>query len=118
MPEKAKVAIFEDHLSTIERMKKYIESSGHSVIAVASTLEEALLLIRSLREKGVQVATIDGNLNSKSSGNDGDKILRAIKESAPEIKTIGFSTLGGIRGVDIDMMKPDWHLLGEAITKL
>lgn len=109
-PENANVFIVEDKQYWQEGLKRRLEGAGHKVVASATTLTQALEATKHLKEMGVQVATLDGNLNDyDTSGADAQRVLREIRTLAPEVIVIGLSALS-IPGVDVDLGK------GEAFT--
>jgi|SRR3989344_4442989 len=117
-PERAKVFVAEDDKDWLDIIRGTLEGAGHSVVLSASTRAEALAAAERLRELGVQVATVDGNLNDyESSGADGQALLAAIRTHAPEVKTVGMSGLT-VRGVDVNVGKSNAHNLGEVVKKL
>lgn len=118
MPPKAEVAVFEDDKNWQEIIKDILEDAGHRVVITATNIKDALEATKKLKELGVQVATIDGNLNSyEVSGNDGQAIIAAIKANAPGVKTVGMSELS-MSGVDVYVGKANTNDLGKAVTKL
>lgn len=118
MPPKAEVAVFEDNKNWQDIIKSVLEDEGHRVVLTATNINDALEATKRLKDLGVQVATIDGNLNDwEASGNDGQAIIAAIKANAPDVKTVGMSALG-MRGVDVSVGKGDVDKLGKAVTRL
>lgn len=117
-PEKAKVFVSEDNKQWQDMIRDILQDDGHSVVASAKTLEEALALSQRLGELGVNVATIDGNLSEwDTSGADGQAVLRAIRASAPGVKTVGLSG-NRVPGVDIDLGKANCVDLSKTVKKL
>jgi CheY-like chemotaxis protein len=118
MPPKTEVAVFEDNKDWQKRIREILENDGHSVVLTATNIKEALEATKRLKDLGVKVATIDGNLNSfEASGDDGRAIIAAIKANAPDVKTIGMSALG-MYGVDVNVGKANAMDLGKTVTKL
>ncbi len=118
MPPKAEVAVFEDDERWQDIIKRTLEREGHRVVLTAANITDALEATKKLKDLGVQVATIDGNLNDwEASGNDGQAVLAAIRANAPGVKTVGMSGLG-MRGVDIYVDKANATDLGKVVTKL
>ena len=118
MPPKTEVAVFEDDKNWQDIIKRVLKDEGHRVVLTATNIEDALEATKRLKELGVKVATIDGNLNDwEASGNDGQAIIAAIKANAPGVKTVGMSGLG-MRGVDIYVGKANASDLGKIVTKL
>lgn len=119
MVEHAKVFIAEDDRDWLSTIRGLLEDDGHSVVASATTKRAALRAISKLEELGVQIATIDGNLDdpADASGADGQEILAAIRREAPDVKTIGLSTKP-ILGVDVDLRKSGLDKLGDTLRSL
>ena len=118
MPPKAEVAIFEDDKDWQQMIKETLEDEGHRVVLTASNIKDALEATKKLKDLGVQVATVDGNLNDyEANGNDGQAIIAAIKANAPGVRTVGMSALG-MRNVDVNVGKGNLDKLGKAVTKL
>lgn len=117
-PEKARVFVAEDDKRWQDIIKDVLTDAGHSVVLTAQTRQQALEAVQQLKGLGVQVATIDGNLNPHDSdGADGQALLAAIRAQAPEVKTVGMAGLS-VRGVDINVGKIDASKLGEVVKKL
>lgn len=117
-PKEAKVFLVEDQERYRDLAHSYLEEAGHKVVAETKTLKEALELIPSLKEKGVNVAVVDGNLSPNDvSGKDGLVIARQIIEEAPEIKIIAYSLSCKAHG-DVFVSKKESEKLGEEVTKL
>lgn len=118
-PKEARVFLVEDEPEWREYYKRRLERAGHEVALTASTLSEALSQIGRLEKEGVQVAVVDGNLGAGEwSGSDGRRVVEAIKNNAPSVKTVGMSGAGKIPGVDVDLGKPNIAKLGETVTNL
>jgi hypothetical protein len=88
-----KVAIIEDDPNWYPEAQQIFESLGVTVVAVATTLTEAIdSVIPSLAAQGVSYVLLDGCLSDYcSGGSDGKRLSALIKEQAPGVKTIGFS---------------------------
>lgn len=117
-PERAKVFVAEDDKRWQDIIKSLLTDAGHSVVLTAQTREQALGAVPQLKELGVQVAIIDGNLNPHdSNGADGQALLAAIRAQVPGVKTVGMSgnTVGG---VDVNVGKLGALKLGEVVKKL
>jgi DNA-binding NarL/FixJ family response regulator len=78
-----------------------------------------LKAIESFKQKGVQVVTLDSNLNTPYSrpGDDGREILEKIKEIHPEVKVISLS-IDPIEGADAKISKMDVETLENIVTNL
>lgn len=88
------------------------------MVLTAANITDALEATKKLKDLGIQVATIDGNLNDwEASGDDGQAVLAAIRANAPGVKTVGMSGLG-MGGVDIYVGKANATDLGKVVTKL
>lgn len=117
-PENARVFVVEDLDDWQQGIKETLETGGHSVVGSAQALEEALEKIPLLEGQGVQVAIIDGNLTEgDTSGSDGQTILEAIHAHAPNVKTIGLSSLP-IPGVDVNVGKTRFGNLESAVREI
>ena len=117
-PEKARIFIAEDDSDWQNMIKECLEEAGHSVVATAQSLPEALNTVKRLNNLHVDVAVIDGNLNElDSDGHDGRVVLQAIREHAPSVKTIGMSG-NSVRGTDVDLGKANVVDIGNVVTKL
>ncbi|MDD5147756.1 MAG: response regulator [Candidatus Daviesbacteria bacterium] len=117
-PENAKVFIAEDVERWQETIRRKLEQVGHSVVLTASTLSEAIEEVKKFRDKGIQVAVIDGNMNSgNSGGQDGEILLAAIRSTTPEVKVVGMSS-HPIEGVDINVLKGNERFLGRVVKEL
>ncbi|MDO8573572.1 MAG: hypothetical protein Q7R77_02370 [Candidatus Daviesbacteria bacterium] len=118
MPEKARVAIFEDNLMFLDAFKTRIIAAGHNVVSEATNLRTALEAVEQFEQLGVQVAIIDGNLDpNNTSGYDGRALVAAINRLAPIVKTVGMSN-SSVEGVTIDLGKRNYPKLGETVTNL
>lgn len=118
MPEKAKVAVFEDDKRWSDIYRYLLEDAGHKIVVSAATRESALKAVQQFKELGVQVAIVDGNLNpNDADGADGQAVLAAIRSTAQDVKTVGVSALS-VRGVDVNVGKSRIENLGEAVTNL
>jgi DNA-binding NtrC family response regulator len=117
-PENANVFIIEDDSDWRERERSRLERAGHIVVGEAVTLADALAAVENFEKLGVQIVTLDGNLKrNDESGQDAQRILGAIREKAPSVKTIGMSGTP-INGVDKNLGKSNAFELGEEVTKL
>ncbi len=102
---KVNVFVVEDEQAWQDAIRELLEAGGHSVVATARSLREALEVVDRLKSLGVGVATIDGNLTRmRRDGNDGRTVLKAIREKAPDVKTIGMSG-SSVLGTDFDLGK-------------
>ena len=118
MPERARVFVAEDNKDWQENIRRILESAGHSVVLKAETFDDAVKAIEQFEELGVQVATIDGNLDpNDTSGYDGRALVEAIGRHSPNVKTVGMSGLE-MQGVTIDLGKRGIAKLGEVVTNL
>lgn len=117
-PERANVFIAEDQKDFVFMLEEFAKLSGHTVVAKADNLSDALDCVDKFGELNVDVAYIDGNLSrGDSSGNDGQIILRDIQEKYPNVKTIGMSA-NRFPGVDIDLGKENLSSVGEVTRNL
>jgi CheY-like chemotaxis protein len=105
-PDKAKVFLVEDDNASRDVCSEFLRMGGHTVVENASTLQSALRKIPGLREKGVNVAVVDGNLSEgDESGRDGEMVTRQIKAQHPDIKVIGHALRKPIGSADINCPK-------------
>ncbi len=117
-PEKARVFVVEDDIRSQILLKYLLVAAGHSIVLTAETRQQALEAVTQLKELGVQVAIIDGNLNPyDGDGADGQAVLAAIRVQAPEVKTVGMARFS-VRGVDVDVGKINLAQIGEVVRKL
>lgn len=92
MVEKAKVAIIEDDTDWQDIIKKQLTERGHIVVASAGTYSAALQAIATFGELGIQVVTMDGNLDPNAySGDEGLSLVQAIRRQFPDVKIVGMS---------------------------
>ncbi len=102
----AKVGIFEDHKGWCEVLTEILEENGHTVVAIACSMNEARTAIDGLGEGSLDVAVVDGNLNPNTdTGDDGAEITRLLKERLGGIVIIGFSGGNDVEGVDHSVSK-------------
>ena len=93
-PEHAKVFIAEDDEDYTEMYEEVLQEGGHVVVRKAATLKEAMSTIEELEKGDINVALVDGNLNEfDSSGKDGARVTKAIKEKDANVTVIGVSGL-------------------------
>lgn len=118
-PERAGVFVVDDSSLWQAGIKDELEESGHRVLLTAGTFEEALEKTQKLSELGVKVAIVDSNLSLGDwSGRDGRNIVKLIREFAPNVKIIGLSDTGHIKGADKNLDKLDLPGLGKAVSEL
>jgi hypothetical protein len=112
------VAIFEDDEVTIQVARLEIEKYGWQVAAVARTMLEAKNIIPLLEQLKVVFALVDGNLTPGDySGREGQAIAKRIKEITSTVKTVGFSSDGNQKGVDIPLGKRNFSArIGEILN--
>lgn len=105
-PDNARIFFVEDDVPYRETYTMVLKTKGHSVVAFAGSQEEALKIVPQLKEKGVQVAIVDGNLTKDDfSGLDGEDIANAIRKHDPKIKIIGNAGSEFIGPCDVDFQK-------------
>lgn len=61
--------------------------------------------------------TLDGNFGVYNYNYDAKRILRTIREKAPEVKVVGLAT-ESLEGVDVDLTKEQIYNLGSTVTNL
>ena len=123
MPPESKVFVVEDDKNLAATIKAVLKFDGHQVVGMAHTRESALASAKTLQSSGVDVVTMDGNLDDPkdTSGNDGRDIVRAIREFSPSVKIVGLSGTGGVEGADVSLEKSQDVLLnqlGKTVTNL
>ena len=117
-PERARVFYIEDDPNHGFLIGKFLELSGHVVVGSATNLSDALNSVDNFNELKVDVAIIDGNLNSfDASGNDGRLVLDTIKKIAPHVKTIGMSA-NHFPETDVDLGKENLISIGGVVNNL
>lgn len=119
-PENARVMVVEDDEDWQHEIRESLQEAGHSVVLTATTRDEVLDKIkREMIESRVNVVTIDANLEpNTSSGEDGQAVAKAVRETAPSIKIVGVSIAGIVRGVDTNVPKHEIEVLGEIVKNL
>lgn len=125
-PENASVFVAEDDTIWQKNYARWLASGGHRVVATATSLTEAGEVIATLREQGVQVAIVDGNLGSgpwaSSDGRDGRRIVKLIRDLHPDVKIVGATGAPeGVEGADVNVRKSaemDPTKLNETVTSL
>ncbi|HSW91807.1 MAG TPA: hypothetical protein VLG09_04130 [Candidatus Saccharimonadales bacterium] len=105
--ENAKVGIFEDTADWQDILKGIVEMNGHQVTLSITSMDAARITIPALPEDVLNVALVDGNLNTKTaSGADGAEISRLLKEKFGEaITVIGCSGSHVVEGADFNASK-------------
>ncbi len=118
MVEQAKVLIVEDDPNLIEIISYTIEITGNQVAGVATSLEEAMDFVPQLKAQNIRVVTLDQKLtDDPRNPYDGQIILTAIRQDAPDVKIIGFSGQK-FSGVDVFVKKPEIEKLEYALRRL
>lgn len=121
-PENARVVFFEDDKIWNDLVDKALVKSGHQIVFRTPNLEEALESINRFDELGVDVAIVDGNLESdeclENNGEHGRIIAEQISEKKPKTRIIGFSNIRFRGKCNVDLGKEKAYQLGEVITKL
>lgn len=90
-----KVVIFEDYERWQELSREILESLGVVVVAIVDNMITATDdIIPQLETLGVQYVLLDANLKDakRSNGADGKKLAKQIRQQAPLVKIIGFSS--------------------------
>ena len=119
-PENANVYVVEDNSEWKRIVAKEMEKGGHTIVAQDEKRESALQTVESLVAMGVQVVVLDGNVTEgMHDGSDGRLIAKAIKQAAPEVKIIGFST-APVSGADLSLDKSSFEImdLANAVTRI
>lgn len=113
----ARVFLVEDETYIREVLRGFLEAGGHEVVVETGDFDEALSLAKETRDRGINLAVLDGSLRPHSP-RDGEEIAATLRREMPEIKIIGLSALQVIFG-DTNLQKP--VTLGEflqAVAKL
>lgn len=115
-PERARVLIAEDRKLIRDEIKKDLEKSGHQVLIEAGSVEEAMMKIKEAKEKGINVAVLDGSLPADPE--DGPQIAAALRKEIPGIRIVALSGMDTDWG-DLNLSKPDdvWTV-GEHVRNL
>ena len=88
----AKVFLTEDDAFQRGIIRGFLETGGHKVILETGDFNEALEMVKRVRELGIDLAILDGSLRPQSP-NDGAEIAAVLRKEAPEVKIIGLSGL-------------------------
>jgi CheY-like chemotaxis protein len=116
-PENARVFVAEDDADFQLIIRTSLEEEGHKVVIAATTRKEALEDVKYLKDLGIQIGIIDGNLSGSKSGKDGRDLIRAIRETKSGIITIGISG-NKLPEADFDFGKDNLNSLGKFITNI
>lgn len=118
-PERAKVFIAEDDVYTREDLKDFLRKRGHEVVLEAGTFEDAMASIEEAKEKGVNVALVDGSLALRPprQPEHGLKITEALREAIPGIKVVSISS-DYVSYTDTHVGPFAWHRIGEIVDEL
>ncbi len=118
MVEKANVFIIEDERDWRSTIRGLLEDEGHLVVGEATSKQAALSAVSKFEELGVQIATLDANLDpADTSGKDGQEILAAIRAGAPKVKTICIA-FKPFPGADKDLKKSNMDNFAEVVKGL
>jgi CheY-like chemotaxis protein len=117
MPKKAKVFLAEDHESIRKMEKMLLADQGHTVEIEATSLEEALACVKLAKEKGINVAVLDGSLSKGPWKADGKVIAEALRKEILGIKIVSCSFLNQTWG-DVNLIKENLEKLGDTVTVL
>ena len=105
---KRNLVLFEDDPRVDRLLKRVLEPLGYSIVGLAASVHQANELIEELEELKVGAVIVDGNLTRGDYSNeDGEKLIKQIKNKFPEIMTIGYPSQGVIEGADFNSQKPD-----------
>ena len=116
--EGKRVIIIEDIAPWQRVIARHVIEAGHTIVGSATSLDEALALVKKLQALQVDVVTLDGNLTlGDGSGKEGRTILAEIRKNTPKVKIIGLSG-DPMPAADIDLRKENVKSLGDAIAKL
>ena len=104
--DNARVVVFEDRDKEALLLQWNLEDHGHSVVAHARTLEEAIEVIGSMSVGNLvaDVVVLDANLKRQNSnGEDAQYIWSSIRDAGIIVPIIGFSAEEmGEYGVSVD----------------
>ncbi len=104
--ENAKIAYFEDQESLRRIVTIFLRDAGHEVLHAIDTMEKARALIAELEPESIDVAIVDGNLGSGSTGEDGKEIVRLLRERlGNSVVVIGSSGSDDVAGADYQASK-------------
>ncbi|MFH1462619.1 MAG: response regulator [bacterium] len=119
--ENARVFVVDDQESMRALVGAILNSSGHTVVLEASSLEGALEQVEAVKEQGVNLAILDACLRDPRVATDGPRIAQVLKkESMGEIRIVTFSSHDGVTWGDKNLKKPLTHVseLVEAVAEL
>lgn len=90
--ENARVFIAEDEEEVIKIIEGALIPEGHQVLIRVTSFESAINAIEEAKEKGINVALIDGSLSGEQPDHThGLRISQALKAAIPGIKIISIS---------------------------
>ena len=113
----AKVFLTEDDAYQRGIIRGFLETGRHEVVLETGDFNEALVMVKRVRELGIDLAVLDGSLRPQSP-RDGEEITAVLRKEVPGIKIIGVSGLIVNFG-DANLRKPvKLKELLEAISKL
>ena len=113
-----KLFLAEDNADLMRLMKLHLEQEGYKDLITAFSIAQAIDpdKIKEIKEAGVKIAVLDGNLGTSNAGEDGEKIAQVLRQEIPGIKIISFSFTKVSFG-DINVKKPEAEELLAAIKK-
>jgi len=79
----AKVFLTEDDAYQRGIIRGFLETGGHEVLLETGDFNEALGIVKRVRELGIDLAILDGSLRPQSP-NDGAEIAAVLRKEAPE----------------------------------
>lgn len=106
-PERARICVIDNEPLYIQALTIVFETSDdHQVVASAQTIEDAVLLVDKFKELDINVVILDTKLKSgDDEGVKSKKILKKIREVAPNVKVISMSSGTPLKGSDVQMYK-------------
>jgi len=117
-PENAIIGHFEDNEQNAADSNEYLEDAGHTVVSTATALDEAIEQIPTFKDKGVQIAIVDGNLGEGPDNEDGETLAKAIHDKYPDMIVIGNAMDSPIREANVNVTKEaGLDALVAAVTK-
>lgn len=114
----AKIFLAEDDDDMMDLERRIITRGGHAVEVEATSLKEALAKIPAAKEKGVNVAVLDGCLSKGFWQADGEIIAEALRKEIPGIKIISCSGMPGQKWGDVNLEKMGIAKIGKIISEL
>lgn len=122
--ENARIFLVEDDKQVRGYLKLMLEElGGHQVVEEAINVQEAEDSIgRLMPDEGnvalVDVALVDGNLDTSHDQSDGARVAAEIRTHLPGLVIVGISGGGPVEGAHVDINKNAPEIILEYINKL